>query len=80
MVKAKKKNTYKPIDVDSNKIVYAAVITRGMSQVLAEMEQDANDRAAKINKKIKKVGGTFVKIWFCFDDKITEDEVKLIEE
>lgn len=70
----------KPIRVEVDGIVFAAVLDKGVPTVPAAMEEMATKLAQRINNTISVVEGTVYETWFYFDHDITEEEAELLAE
>lgn len=70
----------KPLRIEVDSIVFAAVLNKGVPTVPAEMEKMATKLAQRINNTISVVGGNVYEVWFYFDHNITEEEAELLAE
>ena len=70
----------KPIRIEADCIVFAAVLDNGVATVPAAMEEMATKLAQHINNTISVVGGNAYEVWFYFDQEITEDEAAALAE
>lgn len=70
----------KPIRIEANRIVFAAVLDNDVPTVPTEMEEMATKLAQRINNTISGIEGNWDEVWFYFDHNITEEEAELLAE
>lgn len=72
----------KPIRIEQERLVFKAVLKKGVPTIPKKMMTCASKVAKIIGRKFKPelTGGNFEEVWFYFDEWITEEEEIQAEE
>jgi hypothetical protein len=69
----------KPIRIEEDRIVFRAVLDRGVPTITAAMEAAATKLCAKYDRKVESVGGNHSEVWYYVSPSFTEDDAEQIE-